>query len=117
MKTFISLLLIFLVACHPHYKPAKIIIEPNYVEVHFGRVMSRSLLDSLSGVLAKQGIQLTFPVLKYDGEKLNELEFVISDGVHTGTAKTNFIYKGWPFGFKVNHKPGSKSPLLVGELK
>jgi hypothetical protein len=117
MRYFIFLLIALVFACRPHYKPAKIIIEPNYVEVHFGRMMSRSLLDSLSNVLEQKGIHLTYTSIKYDGDKLNELEFLISDGINTGTAKTNFVYKGKPFGFKVDHKPGAKKSLVVGELK
>ncbi len=117
MKYFIYSILLFLIACNPGYKPYKIIIEKDYVEVHFGRKMSRTLLDSISAVVEQQGIHLAFPVVKYDGDKLNELEFLISDGVHTGTAKTNFVNKVKPFGFRVDHRPGAKVGLEVGELK
>ena len=117
MKYFIYSILLFLIACNPTYKPHKIIIENDYVEVHFGRVMSRSFLDSLSMVLESKGIHLAFPVVKYDGDKLNQLEFLISDGTHTGTAKTNFVTKVRPFGFRIDHRPGAKSSFEVGELK
>lgn len=117
MRYFIFSLLIFLLACNPGYKPHKIIIEPDFVEVHFGRMMSRTLLDSIQTVLENKGIHLAYSTVKYDGNKLNELEFLISDGINTGTAKTNFVLKGRPFGFRVDRRPGAKSSLQVGELK
>lgn len=117
MRYIILYLVLLSFTCKPRYKPCVIIIEPDYVEVQFGREMSRSLLDSISMVLEHQGIHLAFPVVKYDGDKINQLEFLISDGINTGTAKTNFVNKGRPFGFKVDHRVGALSSLEVGELK
>jgi hypothetical protein len=117
MKRFLIFLFITtILACTPGYKPHKIIIQADFVEIHFGRKMSRSLLDSISMILEQQGIHLAFPVVKYDGDKLNELEFLISDGIHTGTAKTNFVNKKKPFGFRVDRRPGMSNKLKVGEL-
>jgi hypothetical protein len=116
MKYFIYFFLLFLIACNPGYKPYKIIIEKDYVEVQFGRKMSTELLDSIRLAVARQGIQIAFPIVKYDGDKLNELEFLISDGVHSGTAKTNFVNKVKPFGFRVDRRPGAKVGFKVGEL-
>lgn len=117
MNYFFSIILLLLLACNPTFKPYKIIIEPDYVEVHFGRMMSKSLLDSIVGVLENKGIHLAFPTMKYDGNKLNEIEFLISDGINTGTAKTNFVNKVRPFGFRIDHRPGAASSLQVGDLR
>jgi hypothetical protein len=116
MRVFILLLFVCLFACKPAYKPHKVIIEPNYVEVQFGRVMSRALLDSIQTALEYKGIHMTYTSVKYDGNKLNELGFLISDGINTGTAKTNFVNKVKPFGFRIDRRPGAKKNLQVGEL-
>lgn len=78
--------------------------------------MSRTLLDSISQAVQDNGISLQYTSLKYDGNKLNELEFVLSDGNHTGAAKTNFVNKIKPFGFKVDRRPGATLTFQVGEL-
>ncbi len=116
MKIISLVIVIGLFACNPEYKPYKLTIRPDFVEIHFGRKMSKSLLDSISSVLENQGIHLAFPVVKYDGDKLNHLEFLISDGINTGTAKTNFVNKKKPFGLRVDRRPGITNSLKVGEL-
>jgi hypothetical protein len=116
MKNLMIIVVTALIACNPTYKPHKITIQDDYIEVHFGRVMSKQLLDSLVNVLETKGVHLTYTSTKYDGNKLNELAFLISDGINTGTAKTNFT-KIKPFGFIVDRRPGAKSRMQVGELR
>jgi hypothetical protein len=113
MKYLPLLIFLFLLSCNPGYKPHKILIENDIIEVQFGRMMSKTLLDSIAMVLELKSVHLTFPVIKYDGNKLNELEFIISDGIHTGTAKTHFVNNNKPFGFRVDKNTGT---LKVGEL-
>lgn len=117
LKVFFILTLLFVMYCTPKYKPYKITIEADYVEVQFGRLMSKNLLDSISTVLISKGIKLSFPVVQYDGDKLSKLEFVIDDGEHMGTASTHFLNKGKSFGFKVDRRAQAKSKLVVGEFK
>lgn len=117
MKAFPAIImLLFIWACMPEPKPHQIIQQTDYLEVHFGRKMPKSLLDSISLLAREKGILLSYTELKYDGELLSELEFVIQDGQQRGRAKTNFVYRGKPFGFRVDHRPGATSTLEVGEL-
>ena len=104
-------------ACLPNYKPHRVIIQDDFIEVEFGRKMSRELLDSISQAVAKKGINLSYPDLIYDGDVLTKMKIQVIDGNEVGQASSNFVYKGKPFGFRINRRPGSQKPMEIGELK
>ncbi len=115
MRIFVLILFIFS-ACFPQPKAHKIQITDALVEVQFGRKMPRTLLDSIKQLVAEKGIQLEYPVLKYDGELLSELEFTIQANGHTGSAATHFVYKGKPFGFRITNPGSAAFNMIVGDL-
>lgn len=121
MKKLIILLqfcLMFLFcACWPKYKPHRVVIEDDFIEVEFGRKMSRELLDSIAQAVGKKGISLSYPDLFYDGDVLSKIKIQVIDGREVGQATYNFVYKGKPFGFRINHRPGAQIPMVIGELQ
>lgn len=107
---------LFLLACQPGYKPHRVTLQEDLIEVHFGRNMSRSLLDSIQMELAKKGVSLTYPEIEYDGALLSKLSFVLNYKGQQGAASTNFVYRGYPFGFKIKQPQIDSFHLDVGEL-
>lgn len=111
------LLILFNCACIPTYKPHQVIIQDDYVEIKFGRKMSRELLDSIRTAVSEKGINLSYPEIIYDGNKLTRLEIQVIAGNQVGHGITNFVFKGKPFGFRVDNRPTAQVFLKVGELE
>ena len=78
--------------------------------------MSRELLDSISQAVAKKGINLSYPDLIYDGDVLTKMKIQVIDGREVGQASSNFVYKGKPFGFRIDKRPNAALRMKVGEL-
>lgn len=107
---------IFYFSCNPKPQPHALFIEDNTVEVHFGRKMSKSLLDSIREVVGLKGISLSYPQMEYDGDLLSKLEINVQIAGQGGSAMTNFVYRGRPFGFRVIELKSYQPILALGEL-
>lgn len=107
---------IFYVSCNREPQPHALFIQDDSVEVHFGRKMSQSLLDSIREVVGLKGISLSYPQVEYDGELLSKLEIVVQIEGQGGSATTNFVYRGRPFGFRVVDLKSFQPVLALGEL-
>lgn len=103
-------------SCTPKPQPHALFIEDNTVEVHFGRQMSKSLLDSIRTVVGLKGISLSYPQMEYDGDLLSKLEIHVQLAGQGGTATTNFVYRGRPFGFRIIDLKTFHPVLAIGEL-
>lgn len=79
--------------------------------------MSRELLDSIRNAVSAKGIDLSYQDIIYDGNKLTRLEIQVIAGNQVGHGTTNFVFKGKPFGFRVDNRPTAQVFLKVGELE
>lgn len=104
------------ISCIPQPRPHHVVITEDIIEVHFGRAMSKELLDSIREVVALHGVSLSYPVIKYDGELLSELQFDVSCMGQGGSATSRFAYKGKAFGFKINRKIPGGPGIQIGDL-
>lgn len=117
LRFYIILLILSLTSsCLPEPRPHKLIINEDIIEVHFGRAMSKALLDSIREVVALEGVSLSFPVVKYDGDLLSELQFDVYCMGQGGSASTRFVYKGKAFGFRINRKIPGGPGIQIGDL-
>ncbi len=107
---------IMLAACTQEPRPHHLEISDDKVEVIFGRDMSVALLDSVRAAVAAKGVSLSYPSYDYDGELLTQLEILVQHEGQVGQAKTHFIYKGRPFGFRINFRDDAKVSLEIGDL-
>lgn len=112
----IILICMSMTQCMPEPKPHQIIMEDHVMEVHFGRKMSRELLDSVRNLVGQEGVVLNYPELKYDGQLLSKLAFTIQFKGRQGVASTNFVYRGKPFGFRILNPKSDGFVMTVGEL-
>lgn len=102
-------------ACKGMYQEPFIKIEPDYVEVHFERMMPQAVLDKLKADLAAQNIALEYVDVKYDGDKLNFLSFTVTYKGRVGVGTTYFVHNH-PYGFILDNRPGKPARFLVGEI-
>ncbi|MBK9272475.1 MAG: hypothetical protein IPM48_12865 [Saprospiraceae bacterium] len=100
-------------ACFIKYKPYRFEISESTVELEYGRAMDQALLDSIVLVLKAQNIELKHIDLVFDGMVLSKLTFEINYGNQKAQASTNFVNKGFGFGFSVNKANGA---VQVGEI-
>ena len=115
ISILITLLALSLFACKGLYQEAFIKIEPDYVEVHFERMMPQAVLDKLKTDLATQNIVLEYVDVKYDGDKLNFLSFTVTYQGRVGVGTTYFVHKH-PYGFIVDNRAGKPARFVVGEI-
>lgn len=113
---FVAISVLLLVSCQSMYKQPYIKIEPDYVEVHFEKLMSKQVLDKLKTDLAANKIVIDYNDVKYDGEKLNFLSFSVTYNGKIGVGTTFFV-QNQPYGFIIDNRPGKASRFVVGELK
>jgi len=116
MVRWIFLFGIILGSCSQNPRPHRLEISDEKVEVIFGRDMSVALLDSVRAAVAAKGVSLSYPSYDYDGELLTQLEILVQHEGQVGQAKTDFIFKSRPFGFRINFRENAKTSLEIGDL-
>lgn len=117
LKSFVVIIILIVISsCLPQPRAHSIKITEDVIEVHFGRAMSKALLDSIREVVALEGVSLSYPVVKYDGDLLSELQFDVYCMGQGGSATTRFAYKGKAFGFRINRKIPGGPGIQIGDL-
>ncbi len=97
-----------------HKKPY-ILIEPNFVEVHFERPMSKADLEKLKVDLAAVDVNIDYTDMKYDGDLLNYLAFTVEHKGKVGSSSSFFTQHN-PWGLLIDSRDGQTARLLVGEI-
>jgi len=110
---YFILLFLSITACRFEYKPYRFEVTDQKVELEYGRAMSPQLLDSITGVVKSHNIELKHFDLAYDGAVLSKLSFEIIYGGEKAHSSTNFVNKGFGFGFSVNKQNGT---VKFGEI-
>ncbi len=111
--SYFVLLFLSIYACRFEYKPYRFEVTEQKVELEYGRAMSPQLLDSITAVVKSHNIELRHFDVAYDGSALSKLSFEIIYGGKKVQSSTNFVNKGYGFGFSVNKQNGS---VLIGEI-
>ncbi|MBK8956654.1 MAG: hypothetical protein IPM34_14025 [Saprospiraceae bacterium] len=114
---YFGIAILLMLACKQEPKPHAVFILDDTIEVHFGRKMSVELLDSIRAAVGLKGVSLSYPEVKYDNELLTKLEIKVEIGGQGGSAATNFVYRGRPFGFRIDHLKSFQPTLTLGELE